>query len=326
MMSHQETRRNADPVDPDRTYGTMVRMRAFEIALRDGVENGEIHGEMHIGIGQEAIAAGIEPSLTASDAVVSTHRPHLHALAHGVEPVGLLAELFERAEGLNGGKGGHMHLFASDRQFMCTGIVGASAPIALGYAFAFKRNQAPNIAVAILGDGAMNQGTTAEALNLAALWELPILFLVEDNGFGISVRREDSSAGELVHRGEPYGIPGFACDGTDVEAVQELASRTVRDVRSDRGPALLVAHAHRHSGHYEGDPDHYRSKDEKAEGLADERDPIARYRATLIGRGWSPDELAALERREQDRVSEWVESAKAKPWPSTAAAFEGVFA
>jgi acetoin:2,6-dichlorophenolindophenol oxidoreductase subunit alpha len=123
-------------LDLEAAYRSMVRMRAFEEAVQRGVISGEIHGEMHVGIGQEAIAAGIEPLLTDDDAVVSTHRPHLHALAHGVNPVAMLAELFERDGGLCRGKGGHMHLFSPDRDFMCTGIVGASVPIALGYAFA----------------------------------------------------------------------------------------------------------------------------------------------------------------------------------------------
>jgi pyruvate dehydrogenase E1 component alpha subunit len=142
-------------------------MRRFEESVAAGVVSGEIHGEMHVGLGQEAIAAGIEPLLTPADAVVSTHRPHLHALAHGVPPIPMLAELFER-DGMCRGKGGHMHLFDSTRPFMCTGIVGAGAPIALGYAFAFRLRGEDSVAVALLGDGAVNCGALAESLNLAA--------------------------------------------------------------------------------------------------------------------------------------------------------------
>jgi pyruvate dehydrogenase E1 component alpha subunit len=303
----------------------MARMRAFEEAVRDAVAAGEIHGEMHLGLGQEAIAAGIEPVLDSHDAVVSTHRPHLHALAHGVPPVPLLAELFERADGLNRGKGGHMHLFARDRQFMCTGIVGASAPIALGYAFAFWRGRRPQVAVAVLGDGAMNQGATAESLNLAAAWSLPVLFLVEDNGYGISVTREQASAGELVARGEPYGIPGLACDGTDVEAVHDVARRAFARVRSGAGPALMVATAYRYSGHYEGDPDHYRSQDEKAAATSDLRDPLARFRRALVERGWADDRLAEAAAGARSQVAEWVAAARAQPWPEPKTAQMGVF-
>jgi pyruvate dehydrogenase E1 component alpha subunit len=308
------------------TYRSMVRMRAFEEAVRDAVAAGEIHGEMHIGLGQEAIAAGIEPLLDARDAVVSTHRPHLHALAHGVPPVPLLAELFERAGGLNGGKGGHMHLFARDRQFMCTGIVGASAPIALGYAFAFRRRREPQVAVAVLGDGAMNQGATAESFNLAAAWRLPVLFLVEDNGYGISVTREQASAGELVRRGDPYGIPGIACDGTDVEAVHDAAATAFARIRAGEGPVLLLATAYRYSGHYEGDPDQYRPKAEKASAAADLRDPLARFRQVLLERGCAEQDLVGAAERAREQVAEWFAAARAQPWPAPETAFEGVFA
>lgn len=312
---------------PDRiaAYRSMIRMRAFEEAVSEGVSNGEIHGEMHIGLGQEAIAAGIEPLLDERDAVVSTHRPHLHALAHGVAPVPLLGELFERAGGLNGGKGGHMHLFASNRQFMCTGIVGASAPIALGYAFAFQRRQEPGVAVAVLGDGAMNQGATMESMNLAAVLRLPVLFLVEDNGYGISVPRDRASAGSLERRGDAYGIPGHACDGTDVEAVYETAVRAFAHVRAGEGPVVLLASAYRYSGHYEGDPDHYRSKAEKASATGAERDPIARFRARLLATGSGATELDAVVAEERARVTGWVAEARAQPWPNPAAARAGVF-
>jgi acetoin:2,6-dichlorophenolindophenol oxidoreductase subunit alpha len=306
-------------------YRSMVRMRAFEQAVQQGVASGEIHGEMHVGLGQEAISAGIEPLLTDHDAIVSTHRPHLHALAHGVDPVSLLAELFERDGGLCGGKGGHMHLFDPTRDFMCTGIVGASVPIALGYAFARRHQQRPGVAVAVLGDGAANIGAFAESLNLAALWHLPVVFLCEDNGYGISVPRDVATAGEIHRRGEPYGIPGVQVDGTDVQAVHTAAAQTFAHARQGQ-PALLVATCYRWSGHYEGDTDHYRPTDEKERAMSAARDPLARTRTRLQDTGTTAADLDRADAEETAHVAEWVETARAKPWPDPNDALLGVFA
>jgi acetoin:2,6-dichlorophenolindophenol oxidoreductase subunit alpha len=312
-------------LDLEAAYRSMVRMRAFEEAVQRGVISGEIHGEMHVGIGQEAIAAGIEPLLTDDDAVVSTHRPHLHALAHGVNPVAMLAELFERDGGLCRGKGGHMHLFSPDRDFMCTGIVGASVPIALGYAFARHYQKRPGVALAVLGDGAANIGAFAESLNLAALWQLPVVFLCEDNGYGISVTRDAATAGAIERRGEPYGIPGRRVDGTDVVAVHEAAQQAFGQARSGQ-PTLLVCDCYRWSGHYEGDTDHYRAQTEKDAAMTAERDPIQRLRARLIAGGTDEGDLTNVAAAERAQVAEWVTEARAKPWPDPADALSGVFA
>ena len=312
-------------LDLEAAYRSMVRMRAFEEAVQEGVASGEIHGEMHVGIGQEAIAAGLEPLLGDTDAVVSTHRPHLHALAHGVDPVAMLAELFERDGGLCGGKGGHMHLFDPSRDFMCTGIVGASVPIALGYAFARRYRDESGIALAVLGDGAINIGGFSESLNLAALWRLPVVFLCEDNGYGISVPRDVATAGAAERRGEPYGISGRRVDGTDVTAVYEAAGEAFARARCGE-PALLVADCYRWSGHYEGDTDHYRGQAEKDAAKTAERDPLARLRSRLIADGTGEHELAQAEADELARVAEWVAEARAKQWPDPTGAWSGVFA
>ena len=214
-------------------YRTLLVMRRFEEAVGAATAAGEIHGEMHLGLGQEAVAAGLGPHLRPGDAVVSTHRPHLHALARGVDPVEMLAELLER-DGLCHGKGGHMHLFDAERDFMCTGIVGASAPIAAGYAYRQQASGGSEVTVAVLGDGAMNQGGFFETANLAAVWGLPMIFLCEDNGFGISVRREDAAAGALEERGAPFGIPGVRCDGIDPMAVSTRSSRPSAGLEENR--------------------------------------------------------------------------------------------
>lgn len=305
-------------------YRTMVSMRLFEEAVGEATESGEIHGEMHLGIGQEAIAAALGSLLQPGDAVVSTHRPHLHALAHGVDPVDLLAELLER-DGLCHGKGGHMHLFDAARNFMCTGIVGAGAPLAAGYAYKQLVEGGSTVTVAVLGDGAMNQGGFFETANLAALWNLPLIFLCEDNGYGISVRREDASAGALEERGEPFGIPGILCDGTDPDAAFAALEPAFMRARKREGQSLVVATCYRYRGHYEGDLDAYRSKEEKELAMNAERDSIARVRRALLASGTSQEELERIEQEASRRVEEWIAVARAKPRPNLESLREDVF-
>jgi acetoin:2,6-dichlorophenolindophenol oxidoreductase subunit alpha len=279
---------------------------------------------MHLAIGQEAIAAALEPLLRPDDAVVSTHRPHLHALAHGVDRVDLLAELLER-DGLCHGKGGHMHLFDPTRDFMCTGIVGASGPLAAGYAFAHARRGDGSVTVCVLGDGAMNQGAFFESANLAALWRLPVVFLCEDNGYGISVRKETAAAGALEARGDAFGIPGTVCDGTDPAATFDALEPAFARARRGEGPALVVASCYRYRGHYEGDLDHYRSADEKESAMAPKRDPIARLRARLAAAGASGTELDRIETEAANEVQQWFASARARPFPNPESLREAVF-
>jgi pyruvate dehydrogenase E1 component alpha subunit len=314
-----------DAFDALDRYERMVEMRAFEELVGEGVADGSIHGEMHLAIGQEGVAAGLEPLVREGDAVVSTHRPHLHALIARVDPVRMLGEIFERAEGLCGGKGGHMHLFDPRVDFMCTGIVGASAPIALGYALQRKRTRPGSVAWAFLGDGAVNHGTFAEALNLAALWRLPVVFVVEDNGYAISVPTARASAGAIHRRGEPFGIPGWIVDGVDFRAVYNAGRVATDRVRAGDGPALVVATVYRFRGHYEGDIDHYRPRRQHEEMMR-ERDPIARARATLVAEGVREDELASREEEARKRVRGWVDRARAMAWPAPADALTGVFA
>ena len=257
----------------------MVVMRRFEEAVGDATASGEIHGEMHLGIGQEAdLRRPRSALLRPGDAVVSTHRPHLHALAHGVDPVALLAELLER-DGLCHGKGGHMHLFDAKRRFMCTGIVGAGAPHRRGVRVQQLREGGSALTLVVLGDGAMNQGGFFETANLAALWGLPIVFLCEDNGYGISVRRDEASAGDLEDRAEGFGIPGDRCDGTDPHAVLDALEPAFARARRREGQSLVVADCYRFRGHYEGDADTYRSQVEKEAAMSPERDPVSKRRS-----------------------------------------------
>lgn len=314
---------SGDGFDTVRALRTMAEMRAFEELVGQACASREIHGEMHLAAGQEAIAAALEQLLRPGDQVVSTHRPHLHALAARVDPVEMIAEILER-EGLCAGKGGHMHIFDPAHGFMCNGIVGAGAPLAAGFAFAQLRAGTDSVTVCVLGDGAMNQGAVFETLNLAALWELPILFLCEDNGYGISVARDSATAGTLEARGQAFGIEGTRCDGTDVEetflALQEafLAARR-------RKPSLVVASCYRYRGHYEGDLDQYRGEDEKTEAMSDARDPIARLSSKLAGSSGAQADLDGFLSEAHDRVSAWFDAAREKPFPDVESLRQGLF-
>lgn len=300
-------------------------MRQFELEVAAKCASGEIHGEMHLGIGQEAVAAVLADFLQFGDAVVTTHRPHLHALASGVDPVNMLAEIFER-DGLNHGKGGHMHLFDVEHRFMCTGIVGASAPLALGYALAQKFRHETGVTVAIMGDAATNQGAVFESLNLAAVLKLPVLFLVENNEYGISVPRTASTAGELHHRGQSMGIPGVRCDGRDVDDLAEAFTTSFDVVRNDRRPALLIADVDRWRGHYEGDADLYRTNIQKTAAMAPDRDPLQRLGSKMEQAGiLTKTERSELEQKAKQQAQDWAHEAASRPLPAVATATQGVY-
>ena len=304
-------------------YEAMRRLRLFEEEVGRAVASGEIHGEMHLGIGHEAVGAALGRHLRPGDAVVSTHRAHLHALAAGVDPVELAAELLER-DGLNHGKGGHMHLFDPAARFMCTGIVGAGVPIASGYALMQSLQAGGALTVAVMGDGTMNQGAVFETMNLAAVRTLPMVFLCEDNGYSISVRREESTAGELSRRGAPLGIPGLACDGTDVDQVDEAVGAAFEITRNEGRPSLVVASVYRFRGHYEGDLDLYRPAGEKEEA-ARTRDPVLKLRLRLLDGGTPQARLGEAETRAFEAVTRWFAGARQRPLPRRETAREHVF-
>ena len=303
---------------------TMLTMRGFEELVRQAVVAGEIHGEMHLGTGQEAIAAVMKHHLQATDAVVSTHRAHLHALAAGVDAVGMLAELLER-DGMNHGKGGHMHLFDPAHLFMCTGIVGAGAPMALGYALRQHLHQPGALTVAVMGDGAMNQGAVFESLNLAAVHKLPVLFLCEDNGYGISVQRDDATAGQFLQRAAGFTIPGYECEGFDVPELEEAFSAAFGYVRREGRPALVVAKTYRFRGHYEGDYDLYRPKAEKELAMGVDRDPIRRIAARLKAMGVSESDLSSMQEEVDQQLKSWNVAAHEIPLPRPSDARRGVY-
>lgn len=305
-------------------WSLMVEMRAFEEACHQGFLSREIHGELHLGIGQEAVAAGLHGHLRPEDALVSTHRNHLHALAKGVDPFALLAEIFEREAGLCGGRGGHMHPFDPAHNFSATGIVGASLPVALGYAYAFAMEKRPLIAVAILGDGATNTGAFHECMNMAAAWCLPLLVIVENNGYAISVKAtEVTAAPGIAARAAAYGIAGCTVDGTDVEAVHAVIGDAVGGIRAGGGPVLVEAFCERFRGHYEGDADTYRSRAERQ--ALKKQDPVALRRQQLVDAGYSQVQLDALSEGAREAISAILMNVRASPMPQAALARSGVF-
>jgi TPP-dependent pyruvate/acetoin dehydrogenase alpha subunit len=313
---------------------TMVLIRTFEEALlRDyhadkkpvwDIAGGLIPGEMHLSAGQEPVAAGVCAHLTADDAVTATHRPHHLAIAHGMDLRRLAAEIFGRESGLGHGRGGHMHLFDPATHFSCSGIIAEGYPPALGQAFAFRHNGSDRIAVAVTGEGAANQGAFHETLNLAALWKLPVVFVVEDNDWGISVPRSAStSVPSNAVRAAAYGMPGERVEDNSVEAVHEVAGRAVERARGGGGPTLIEVHTLRLWGHFEGDAQGYRSDLDGVPG----RDPIPTYEQTLRAAGIVDDEAVARIRAESAAlVDDAIAFAKDSPVPDPSTVLSYVFA
>jgi pyruvate dehydrogenase E1 component alpha subunit len=315
-------------------YRQMVRIRTYEEAIRGDyhadktpawdIGAGLIPGEMHLAAGQEPVAVGLCAHLTADDALTAPHRPHHLALAKGVDMRRMTAEIYGRETGLGHGKGGHMHLFDPSQHFSCSGIIAEGMPVAVGQAFAFHRRGTTNVAVAVAGEGAANQGAFHESLNLAALWKLPVVFVIEDNDWAISVPRDTStSVPSNATRAAAYGVAGERVEGNDVEAVYQAAGRAVTRARAGEGPTLLEVHTVRLWGHFEGDAQAYRG-DELA--VAESHDPIPAYEAKLRADGVLDDAtVEAIRAEAATEVADALAFAKSSPEPSPAAAYEHVF-
>ncbi len=297
-------------------FKAMVTMRHFEEACLRGSLAREIHGELHLGIGQEAASAGMVGTLIDGDAVISTHRNHCHGIAKGVPLKPFLAEIFEKETGLCRGRGGHMHPFDPERSFSATGIVGSSIPIALGYAYAFHLEKRTNIAVGVTGEGGTNAGAFHECLNMAAAWKLPLVILVENNAYAISVKIEDVTATPTIaERAGAYGAWGQKVDGTDVEAVARAFAEAAEHARRGKGPAVLEAACSRFRGHYEGDHDGYRSREERKR-MREEHDPLTIARRNLVAAGAATDaEVDEMIDASQQEIAAILAEVRADPLP-----------
>lgn len=314
-----------DPLSLFERYSAMVTMRSFEMACAQGIVGGDIRGELHLAVGQEGVAAGILGAVRREDWLVGTHRSHPWALAKGVDPYRTMAEIFEKSTGLCGGKGGHLHLFSKEHRFSTTGIVGSSLPVALGHAYAAMLESKPYVGVGITGDGGTNSGQFHETLNMAAIWKLPLVVIVENNGYGISVRSTEAIAEPgIIARAKAYGLWAAGADGTDVEDVADVMRNAFAHARSGHGPVLVEVSCGRYSGHYEGDPDHYRSKAEKEQMR--KRDPLVVARNQLISRdGFLGSDLDAHDHEVEERMLRLLSRVRTDVPPDISTARKGVF-
>lgn len=316
-------------------YRTMAVSRAFELAVKAAymegktplfnMAKGPVPGEMHLSNGQEPCAVGVCAHLRSDDVVTATHRPHHVAIAKGVDLEAMAAEIFGKQTGLSGGRGGHMHLFDARVNFCCSGIIAQGMGPAAGAALAARMRGRDAVAVSFIGEGAANQGAFHEALNLASVWRLPVVFVIEDNAYGISVAKRDATAVERNSvRAAGYSMPGIFVPDNDPDAIYAAAGEAIARARRGEGPSLLEIETVRLGGHFIGDAEQYRPQTER-ESLA-ALDPIPRYRARLIDAGTAADELDDLERAAQASVADAITAARAAPYPRAEEAYRHVFA
>lgn len=308
-------------------YEMMLRIRRFEERLNQLFLAGRLPGTIHLYIGQEAVAVGVCSALRPDDYATSTHRPHGHALAKGLSTRAMMAELFAKATGCCRGKGGSMHV-GDMRVGMvpAIAIVGAGVPIAAGIGLSCKRRATDQVVACFFGDGALNEGAFHEGLNMAALWNLPVILVCENNFYGASTHISRSMpVTDLAARGAAYGIPAQTVDGMDVLAVHAATSQAVDRARAGQGPTFLECQTYRFVGHSRSDPGLYRPPEEVAEWQA--RDPIPRLRQQLVEAGTAtPEELTAIEENIEAELDDAVAFAEASPDPRPEDALEHVYA
>ena len=298
-------------------YRDMLLIRRFEERSGQVYGMGKIAGFCHLYIGQEAVVVGMQSVITPDDSVITTYRDHGHMLACGMDAGGVMAELMGRADGLSKGKGGSMHMFSREKNFFGGhGIVGANVPLGTGIAFAHKYNENKNLCLTYFGDGASNQGQVYEAYNMASMWKLPVVYIIENNQYsmGTSIARHAAHSHALFKRGEPFGIPGQQVDGMDVLAVREAGQMAVDHVRNGNGPIILEMMTYRYRGHSMSDPAKYRTKEEVDE-YRSKHDPIDHIKEVLAKRGITEDDLKSIDKETKAEVDRAVEFAENSPEP-----------
>ncbi len=308
-------------------YTTMVTIRQFEGRVAELFATGKIPGFVHLYIGEEAVATGVCAHLRRDDFITSTHRGHGHLIAKGGDPRLMMAELFGKRTGYCKGKGGSMHIADVELGILgANGIVGGGPPIAAGAALSARYRGTDQVVACFFGDGAANQGTFHEAANLAAIWKLPVVFVCENNHYGISLHQgKHMAVADVADRARAYDMPGVAVDGMDVMAVYEAAGEAVKRARAGDGPSLIECKTYRFRGHFEGDPEVYRSRDEVAEWQ--KRDPIATFRARLLEmQVLTEDKVRAIDEAARARIDEAVSFAEGSPLPEFEELFEDVYA
>ena len=289
----------------------MYLIRRFEEGAEEAYMRGLIHGTMHLSIGQEASAVGSTMALRNTDYITSTHRGHGHCIGKGADPKLMFAEFFGKEEGYCRGRGGSMHIAdVATGNLGANGIVAGGIPIAVGAALAIKKQKRDDISMCFFGDGASNEGAFHEALNMAAIWKLPVLFICENNGYGMSVSTERSMAvANVADRAPAYGMPGVIVDGNTIADVAEAVAVATGNARAGKGPALIECKTYRTRGHSRSDRNRYRTKEEIEEWKA--RDPIPRFEAELlVHRFASEDDVAAIRAAAEAEIAAGIEFAR----------------
>ena len=300
-------------------YRGMLLIRRFEERAGQMYGMGLIGGFCHLYIGQEAVVVGIQAALKEGDTIVTSYRDHGHMLACGMDPNGVMAELTGRRSGYSHGKGGSMHMFSREKNFFGGhGIVGAQVPIGTGLAFAHRYRENGLICVTYLGDGAINQGQVYESFNMASLWRLPIVYVIENNRYGMGTSVDRASARtDLFHRGMAYGIPGEQVDGMNVLAVYEAGLAAAEHARSGQGPIILEMLTYRYRGHSMSDPAKYRTREE-VDRMRSEHDPIEQARRRLLEGGTTEAALKEIDGEVRNRVAAAAQFAQDCPEPDPA--------
>jgi pyruvate dehydrogenase E1 component alpha subunit len=304
----------------------MTLIRRFEERAGESYARAKVGGFLHLSIGEEATIVGSARALRDSDYLISTYRSHGHALVRGTPPENVMAELFGKVDGCCNGRGGSMHMFDLSRRFMGGyGIVGGNLPIAAGIALASDYGATEEVTLCTFGDGASNQGTFGETLNLAALWKLPVVFMVTNNQFGMGTALgRHSAVTDLQRKGESLGVPGMRCDGMDVLDTHTVLSEAVERVRRDRRPVLVEAITYRFRGHSMADPEQYRTKEEVARWR--ERDPIPAFAARLVEEGvLEQQDVESIDAEALARVDAAVEFAEGSPFPTADSLYDDVY-
>jgi pyruvate dehydrogenase E1 component alpha subunit len=306
--------------------GAMMLIRRFEERAGEMYAKAKVGGFLHLAIGEEATIVGSTRALRDQDYLISTYRSHGHTLARGSEPERVMAELFGRVDGLCNGRGGSMHMFDLERRFMGGyGIVGGNLPLAAGFALASDYLGLDEVTLCQFGDGASNQGTFGETMNLAALWRLPVVFMITNNQFGMGTALERHSAvTDLLRKGEGFGVPGMRCDGMDVVDTHKVTSEALAIAREERRPVLVEAVTYRFRGHSMADPEEYRTKEQVDEWR--KRDPLLVFGDQLVAAGiLGQDEREQMDRETIERIDEAVAFADASPHPSPNDLYDDIY-
>ena len=309
-------------------YKDMLLIRRFEEKAGQLYGMGLIGGFCHLYIGQEAVVVGLEAAAEEGDKRITSYRDHGHMLACGMDPNGVMAELTGRIDGYSKGKGGSMHMFSKEKHFYGGhGIVAAQVPLGAGLAFADKYQDNGRVTFTYFGDGAANQGQVYETFNMAAIWDLPCIFVIENNQYAMGTSQDRSTSTPDLHtRGEAFGIPGEIVDGMDVMAVKEAGERAVKHCRSGKGPYILEIKTYRYRGHSMSDPAKYRTRAE-VQKMRDERDPIEQVRDVLLtGKHASEDDLKAIDKEIKKVVNASAEFAKDSPLPDVSELWTDIYA